>query len=163
MPSAPDFADILHQTQGEVRLYIAACGVPLADVDDIAQEVYLDFYQAQDKRPADVEPIRWLKGMARNHCLRWFAKRSRARNFMTELDQALESVTTTLEDAGGSDELLLALRACVQKLPAPSRSLLERYYGDEAIEDRGTSGVRMAVLRLREALRTCVRKQLGTA
>ncbi|MBA3684381.1 MAG: hypothetical protein H0W72_03985 [Planctomycetes bacterium] len=151
----PDFTTILNETQAAIRLAIAARGIPLSEVDDIAQEVYLDFFKAQDQRPADVEPIRWLKGIARNHCLRWFHKRSRPGTFLAQLDEAIDPASTRLEDDGTSEDLLLALRSCMAELPSRTRALLEQYYGEGSC-DRASSGVRMAVLRLREALRQCV-------
>jgi RNA polymerase sigma factor (sigma-70 family) len=151
-----DFTAILHETQAAIRLHIAARGIPLSEVDDIAQEVYLDFYKAQDQRPPEVEPIRWLKGIARNHCLRWFRAHARPGTFLAQLDEALEPVASGLEDDGSGDPLLIALRRCLGKLPERSRRLLEDYYGDDEGVDRASSGVRMAVLRLREALRQCV-------
>ncbi len=160
MTATPDFTTILQETQAAIRLYIGARGIPLSEVDDIAQEVYIDFYKAQDQRPADVEPIRWLKGIARNHCLLWFRRRSRPGAFLAQLDQALGAVTTPLEDDGPGDELLLALRSCLAKLPERSRGLFEQYYGDDDLVDRASSSVRMTVLRLRDALRQCILTRL---
>jgi RNA polymerase sigma-70 factor, ECF subfamily len=153
----PDFTDILDQTQAAIRLYISGRGVPLSEVDDIAQDVYIDFFDHQDARPADVEPIRWLKGMAKNHCLRYFSKRARHGTFLQQLSEVLERQTSPLEDLSSEDELLNALKQCLAKLPEKHRDLLKTYYGDadEGV-DRAASGVRMSVLRLREALRTCM-------
>ncbi len=155
-----DFSTILQETQAAIRLYIAARGVPLTEVDDVAQDVYMEFLKAQDRRPAEVEPIRWLKGMARNHCLRWFEDHGRPGRFLAELDEARIQIVSPLErDDGG--ELLDALRACLSRLPEQSRGLLARYYGDDEGVDRESSGVRMTVLRLRDVLRTCIRSKAG--
>ncbi|MBA2482680.1 MAG: sigma-70 family RNA polymerase sigma factor [Planctomycetes bacterium] len=152
-----DFTDILSDTQTAIRLYIAGRGVPLSEVDDIAQDVFIDYYNHQEDRPADVEPIRWLKGMAKNHCLRYFGKRARQGTFLQELSEILDRQDSPLEDAGTDGELLNALKQCMAKLPDQQRELLQIYYGDDDRSvDRTASSVRMSVLRLRDALRTCI-------
>ena len=60
----PEFDRILKVTHGEVRAYLASLGVPLDCVDDLAQEVYLAWFHAPEQRPAEVVPVRWLKGIA---------------------------------------------------------------------------------------------------
>ncbi|MBA3684257.1 MAG: sigma-70 family RNA polymerase sigma factor [Planctomycetes bacterium] len=156
-----DFTAIFDQTQEAVRLYIAARGIPLTEVDDIAQDVYVEFYKAQDRRPPEVEPIRWLKGMARNHCLRWYHKNAQPGAFLERLDEAAATVSAPLCDEHAGDDLLLALQSCLSRLPEQGRGLLERYYGDDQAFDRTTSGVRMAVMRMREALRLCILARVG--
>src|SRR5437868_3553402 len=73
------FSRILEDTQAHVRAYIAGMGVASSDTDDIAQDVYLELYRNLDGIPADVEPIRWLKGVARNICLNDFHENLLAR------------------------------------------------------------------------------------
>ncbi len=157
MTVSDPFSIILDETQEAVRLYIAARGVPLAEVDDVAQDVYMEFYKAQERRPPEVEPIRWLKGMARFHCLRWFQRHGQTGKFLAEIDEASVLVSSPMEEDDAADEVLHALRACVAKLPERSRGLLAQYYGDDEAFDRASSGVRMAVLRLRDVLRQCLR------
>ena len=64
-----DFDTILNETQHHIRAYIAGMGVPRHDVDDIAQDVYVELYRFFDRIPEGVHPKQWLKGIARNLCL----------------------------------------------------------------------------------------------
>ena len=73
------FEQILRDTQHMVRAYIAGLGASSDEVDDIAQDVYVAFYNGMHKMPADTTPIRWLKGIARNLCMSHFRKTKRER------------------------------------------------------------------------------------
>ena len=64
-----DFDAVLAETHARIRAYIAGMGIARHEVDDVAQEVYLEFYKSLEKMPEDLAPERWLKGIARNLCL----------------------------------------------------------------------------------------------
>ena len=79
-----DFDVVLRETQSHVRAYIAGMGVPRHDVDDIAQDVYVELYRFSDRIPPDVPPKQWLKGIARNLCLNYFRRTSRRQRLHRE-------------------------------------------------------------------------------
>jgi hypothetical protein len=64
--SDESFEAIVRDTQPHIRAYIAGMGVPRHDVDDIAQDVYVELYRFFDRIPPEVTPKQWLKGIARN-------------------------------------------------------------------------------------------------
>lgn len=159
------FLAIVQRTEGELRGYIAAWGIQLCDVDDLAQTVYLDYFRAQDRRPAEVEVVVWLKGIARNHCRHHLRGKGRHAARLAEIGEALDAAASgALADrAGAGLDLAESLQICLQRVPAVQRSLFQRFYVDGidaatlAGETRQTpSGVRMAMLRLRSALRRCI-------
>jgi RNA polymerase sigma-70 factor (ECF subfamily) len=169
--SGDDFERILRDTQGLIRAHIAGMGVRSDEVDDVAQEVYLDFAQHPERRPPEVEVLRWLRGMARNCCHEYFRRRARQAKHLVAISDTLSA-----EDPaqGGDDELaeakLSALRQCMERLNQPHRDLLNRYYQDgqsaEALataQGRSVGAVHMVLSRLRETLRRCLLGQLGTA
>src|SRR4051812_18719067 len=125
-----DIDQLLVRTQSEVRSYIAALGVPLCDVDDLAQDVYLAFATAADGPPAGVEAVRWLKGIARNTANAFFRKRERRGEALARLAQVLDSARPGDEAAFGQ-EPLGALRRCLGRLDGEHRDLVRRYYGDD--------------------------------
>lgn len=165
MSSAGDFERILKETQSVIRAYIAGMGVPLDTVDDLAQEVYLEFYKGRDRRPADVEPVRWLKGIAKNLSLNYF-RRSRR-----DAEQRLEAVAVLLEQLPGPLEAVEdpeQLDGCLDKLPGRSRQMIALRYVDglesSAIgEQLGLSAeaVRITLLRIRGVLRECLERNLA--
>src|SRR5579859_6100417 len=100
------FEAILRETQSVIRAYIAGMGVPLDSIDDLAQEVYLEFYKGAERRPEDVEPIRWLKGIAKNLCLNYFRKSKRkAEQHLEAVAVLLERLACPLEEVRGADIL----------------------------------------------------------
>jgi len=165
MSSAGDFERILKETQSVIRAYIAGMGVPLDTVDDLAQEVYLEFYKGRDRRPADVEPVRWLKGIAKNLSLNHFRKSRR------DAEQRLEAVAVLLEQLPGPLESIEdpeQLDGCLDKLPGRSRQMIALRYVDglesSAIgEQLGLSAeaVRITLLRIRGVLRECLERNLA--
>jgi RNA polymerase sigma-70 factor (ECF subfamily) len=165
------FEQILHETQDVVRAYVAGLGVAPGEVDDIAQEVYLAYHRGKESVPADVEPIRWLKGIAKRQCMNHFRRmrRDRARRMETIAELLSQA------DEPGEDETFLAtafgaLGKCMEALSDKSRQLLRMKYQENldapaiAAASRMNSGaVRMTLLRIRETLRNCVAQNMGEA
>src|SRR5579864_6389643 len=121
------FETILRETQSVIRAYIAGMGVPLDSIDDLAQEVYLEFYKGSERRPADVLPVRWLKGIAKNLCLNYFRKSKRkAEQHLEAVAVLLERLECPLEEVPGAETLDL----CLEKLPPRSRELVALRYGE---------------------------------
>ncbi len=171
--SGDDFERILRDTQGLIRAHIAGMGVRSDEVDDVAQEVYLDFAQHPERRPPEVEVLRWLRGMARNCCHEYFRRRARAAKHLVAISDTL-SADDLAQGAEGDNELaeakIAALRQCMERLNQPHRDLLNRYYQDgQSAEDlataqgRSVGAVHMVLSRLRETLRRCLLGQLGAA
>ncbi len=165
MGDAAGFEAILRETQSVIRAYIAGMGVPLDTIDDVAQEVYLEFYKGRDRRPADVEPIRWLKGIAKNLALNYFRKSKR------KAEQHLEAVAVLLERLDCPTETLReegTLDGCLDKLPPRSREMIALRY-EENLESAeigkrlklSPEAVRITLLRIRTALRECLGRRLA--
>lgn len=165
MGDSADFESILRETQSVIRAYIAGMGVPLDGIDDIAQEVYLEFYKGRDRRPADVEPVRWLKGIAKNLCLNFFRKSKRkAEQHLEAVAVLLERLDCPLEEVREADRL----DGCLEKLPPRSRELIALRYEENlesaAIGKRlklSPEAVRITLLRIRTVLRECLGRRLA--
>jgi len=165
MGDSADFETVLRETQSVIRAYIAGMGIPLDTTDDLAQEVYLEFYKSGGRRPGDVEPIRWLKGIARNLCLNYFRRSKR------KAEQQLEAVAVLLErlscplDDVRDPELL---DGCLEKLPGRSRQLIALRY-EEGMESAAIGkrlglspeAVRITLLRIRGVLRDCLGRRFA--
>src|SRR5436853_1750434 len=79
-----DFDLIVRETQAHIRAYIAGLGVPRHDVDDVAQDVFVELYRFFDKIPENIPPKQWLKGIARNLCMNYFRRTSRRQRLQRE-------------------------------------------------------------------------------
>ena len=104
-----EFDRILIATQRPLRAYIAGMGVPPAEVDDIAQEAYLAWYREPDRRPAHVDELGWLKGIARNRSRDWFRRQGRSARFLERLVERLAPLAE--DESRAVDEPLLAALA----------------------------------------------------
>jgi RNA polymerase sigma-70 factor (ECF subfamily) len=164
-----DFSTVLWRTQSRIRAFIAGMGAAAHEVDDLAQDVYLELYRNFDKLPEDVAPERWLKGIARNVCLNHFRRSARRgrlhREALGELLSRAESQTERLLD---SHPVSTALEDCVARLSPEQRRLVEMRYQQDLtssiIAERLSStaeAVRMTLFRIRAALKNCVSQTLA--
>jgi RNA polymerase sigma-70 factor (ECF subfamily) len=165
MDEARDFEAVLRETQSALRAYIAGMGVPLDVVDDLAQDVYLEYYRGRGRRPADVEPIRWLKGIAKNLCMNYFRRSKRSAAQQHEAMAALlERMSSTLESVHEP----APLDGCLDRLPDRSREMIDARYRDGKSSDAiGRSlgmtpeAVRIGLLRIRASLRDCLERRVA--
>jgi RNA polymerase sigma-70 factor (ECF subfamily) len=163
------FSRILEDTQAHVRAYIAGMGVPSSDTDDIAQDVYLELYRNLDGMPADVEPIRWLKGIARNICLNHFRRESRTKT-SPDFDKLIELLDATPSSFDDVDELrhgMSVLSKCLEQLSEKNREMLMMRYRDDQNSERiadffstTAEAVRITLFRVRSKLKTCMSRKV---
>jgi len=181
-PYLPSFEEIVRQYQREVRLYVARFLGRHAAVDDVAQEVFVQVYRSLDQF-AGRSPLKaWIFGIARNCVGTWFRQQNRQIRFRSlDLDLDLAQFhwqkshaaqTIDTESVAGVDSdtetQLATLRSCLAKLKPPQRALVQQFYFEQVTAEsiarqhgRGAGAIRMALLRIREALAKCVRQQLA--
>lgn len=164
-----DFATVVRETQSHIRAYIAGLGVPRHDVDDVAQDVYVELYRFSDRIPAHIPPKQWLKGIARNLCMNYFRRTSRRQRLqraaLVEIFlRAEQKETPTLAEG----PIRRALDGCCEKLSPESQRLLALRYEQELpshqIAERLQStaeAVRIALFRIRTTLKACIGKSLA--
>lgn len=163
------FERILRETHSAVRAYIAGLGVPIDDVDDVAQEVYLEFHKGGSRIPEGVDPARWLKGIARNLCMDRFRRaRRREERRLEALAAILDRVQTPWSRESQCGGVPDALDACLEGLPPHSRdAVMLRYAHSLSSADIGRrlgmreEAVRVLLFRVRAALRECMRGRLA--
>ena len=169
-PAEPfDFDAIVRDTQAHIRAYIAGLGVPRHDVDDIAQDVYVELYRFANRLPANIPPKQWLKGIARNLCMNYFRRTSRRQRLQREALVEIFLRAERKESPSLSEgPVRLALDGCCEKLSAESQRLLALRYELELpshqIAERLQStaeAVRIALFRIRTALKACIGKSLA--
>src|ERR1700745_3883906 len=84
-PAEPfHFDTIVTETQAHIRAYIAGLGVPKHDVDDVAQDVFVELYRFSDRIPPNIPVKQWLKGIARNLCMTYSRRTSRRQRLQRE-------------------------------------------------------------------------------
>ena len=164
-----DFESILRNTHARIRAYIAGMGIAAHEVDDVAQDVYLEFYRNIHKVPQDVAPQRWLTGIARNLCLNHIRRSARRGRLQREaLAELLATIETETHRRATEGSLQMALEECCRQLPEDSRRLLDLKYQQDLTSEaiaqtlsKTSQAVRVALFRIRATLKTCVTRHLA--
>jgi RNA polymerase sigma-70 factor (ECF subfamily) len=137
-------------------------------VEDIVQQVFLEFMakETQWDLESDVRPL--LATMARHVALRHWRERTREKpetiqklaKHIRQLAEEREHPTTYVDEIG-------ALRDCLLRLPDKSRELVQRYYFDERSTREIGADLAMnpdticrALSRVRDSLRECIARAL---
>jgi RNA polymerase sigma-70 factor (ECF subfamily) len=158
------FEKMVLETQLQLRAFIRGCGVPLDDVDDVCQEVYLTFFRNREKLPDGVQPVRWLKGVARNLCMRYFRNTKRREDrTRAAIAEILARTECPWEEAQTGGSVLQALNSCITKMSEKARKMMMlRYKDNRSCREIGTAvrlkdeSVRKAMHRTRAFLRKCI-------
>lgn len=146
-----------------LRRYLRFLGCERAAVDDLAQEALL---AAVRHDRGELPPWPWLLTTARNALYMHLRKVGRRREEV-DVDRLHRLwIEQAGDDAGEAQRV--ALRACLEELPARSRQVVSMRYGEElgraAIAAKvglGEEGVKSLLARVRKALGGCVQRRLG--
>ena len=156
----PWFEQVVRETHYRLRLTIAGMGVPIADVDDVAQEVYLDLSRGRERIPPGVDIAQWLHGMARNCSYEYFRRHSRQHRRLVAMAELLD---WSHSEEPPSVPSVDALNQCLERLRPEQRELLEAHYrhGRSIAElaqehQRMATAMHMVFARLREILKRCI-------
>ncbi len=167
-PQDLNFDSIVRDTQAHIRAYIAGLGVPRHDVDDVAQDVYVELYRFWERIPPDIPLKQWLKGIARNLCMNYFRRNSRRQRLQREaLLEIFLQAERKESPALSEGPVRRALDGCCEKLSPESQRLLKLRYEQELPSHRiaeriqsTAEAVRIALFRIRTALKACIAKSL---
>ena len=157
------FRQLVESSQRMLRAYCAAFGLRGADLDDIGQEIYLDYWRDPDARPGHVPELAWLKGMARHRCLNLLRRRGASQVLLEGMAEAL--APTELDEADISP-CQLAVQHCLDELPDQRRDLLTAFYAGSTVSSLvghfagSQATLRKLLHRLRELMRDCVQRRL---
>jgi RNA polymerase sigma-70 factor (ECF subfamily) len=162
---------LVESYQARLRSYAYSRTGSTDAADDIVQEVFLVVFRQLDRYDASRPAWPWLMGIARIALQEYW--RARARDTHAERLQTLAALQQLERDEHAPAEpdwqaRLEQLRLCQEKLPQKSKELVGLIYGQrlscEEVAARWSTGagaVRVAIHRIRKALRTCVESQLA--
>jgi RNA polymerase sigma-70 factor (ECF subfamily) len=161
------FSGLVRTHYPAIRVYLGAQVHDHGALDDLAQDVFLRAFRGLAALRQPVAFRAWLIGIARNRALEHL--RERVRLDRNRFDQSLHEAQIAFLEGEDEDARrvvdLQALRQCMGRLPPGSARLVEEHYfkgrtiASLAREERRSAGsVRMALLRLREGLRECIRR-----
>jgi len=158
------FATIVSLHQRAVYGFLRARLIQPDDAEDLAQEVFLRFYQARARFDSSNLIRPWLMGIARNllreHSRRWKHQRKKEVAW-TELCLELDDVTQHREDV--EDDTLLHLPGCLESLGPSARQAIDLRYRNNlriaAIGEklrRSEGAIKLLMFRARQALKHCL-------
>lgn len=161
------FVQSLTDSQNRLFGYIFSL---LGDRDraaDVLQECNLVLWRKAGEFREGADFIPWAFAIARFQVMAHLRDRKRDRLELMDPELAELIVDEVEEQAGQFEEMQVALQTCVAKLPDHSRGLLERrYFSKLSIQSlaeetqRGVSAVKVALLRIRRGLRTCIESEM---
>jgi RNA polymerase sigma-70 factor, ECF subfamily len=157
--------------QGDVRAFVRSILWDRSRCDDVFQEVALVLWRQFERYdPARSSFGAWARGVAANVVLKHLERDRRAPVPLSiEAIQAMQDAFDHVEGAtdSGAEE---ALRACLQRLPQRSQTLVQLRYRhalklDEiAAQVKSTpDAVHKALARVRAALQDCIQRRLRVA
>ena len=132
--------------------------------EDMLQQVFMEFMAKAGRWDFDADPKPLLAAMTRLVARRHWRERTRDMpDVMRQLADHVRQLAEERDAPPRYEEEVTALRGCLDKLPAKSRSLIEMYYFADVptAEIAGRTGARAdtvcrAICRLREKLRACI-------
>jgi RNA polymerase sigma-70 factor (ECF subfamily) len=161
------FSELIARHQSALYGYIFAVVRSWEDADDLFQTVCLALWRKFEQFKPDSSFFAWARQMAKLEVSNFMRRRPSSNCFSEELLEALAE-TPTSPQADGSEQYLLALQQCRQKLPATDESLLQLHYvenlGSQQIArrlDRSQSSVCHSLKRVHAWLSECIHRELA--
>jgi len=148
--------------------YLRARVLDHADAEDLAQEVFMRFYNGLHRydREAYADPRPWLRGIARN-VLREHIRRIKKRREVGWTELCLELDQLIGSDAD-DDERMALLPLCLSKLGDSAAYAIQHHYmGGMKLKDiarrmgRTLGAVKVLMVRSRQALKRCIDAQIA--
>lgn len=169
------FERLVRRHQQRIRSLVATYVPQCDEADDLAQEVFLAAYRRLATFRGEAPFGAWLSGMARMQVLRHLRATGR-RNHQAHSSSVLgllddleaEKLNNAPDAMAVRERELSALRECVESLPTDRAHLVRRYYfGGGRLSDiasdlgRNESATKVALFRIRQALRLCIERRLA--
>ncbi|MGL4400961.1 MAG: RNA polymerase sigma factor [Luteolibacter sp.] len=138
-------------------------------MEDIAQQVFLEFMAKESKWDFSTDARPLLATMTRHIALRLWRERTRQQpETVQKLADHIRLLAEERESPPRYEEEMGILRSCLQKLPAKSRELVGLYYYDKIgtaevakqVDMKATTVCR-ALSRVREKLRECIQQSMN--
>lgn len=168
------FAALVARHQRRVRMYIGSAVARPDVVDDLAQDVFISAFASLSEFKPDAPLSPWLLGIARHKLLMYLRSEGRRQRREGALLDAvftpwwLQQMEEDEPRLARADDELAALERCLAELPPTSAAMVighhleGRRVGEVASElGKSETSVRMALLRVRRALRDCVQRRLA--
>lgn len=168
-PAHTEFVQALTASQSRLYGYVFSLVGDHHKAADVLQETNLVLWRKVDEFRVGSDFLPWAFAIARFQVLAHFRDAGRERTVLgPELIELMSDEVET--SAGQIEDMRVALRGCLSKLPPASHNLVQlRYFAGRSIKqladelNKSSSATKVALLRVRAALRDCVQRELGGA
>ena len=162
------FAELLASEQNRLRRVIRSIVFCSAATADILQRVNLIAWEKQNEFEQETHFSHWINAIVRYEILAYRRDRVRKKEVMLS-EETAELLFLSNDDVEDDREgEVEALKGCIKTLREEDRALLrERYSSTATLKQyaektgRSEAGLRVALHRLRQALRKCVKSRLS--
>src|SRR4051794_488193 len=156
------FLSLFLRSEREIFRYVAALVPNVSDAEDIVQQTALALWEKFDAYDPAQPFTPWACRFALNKARQWIERRQRWQSLL-EHGVAEELAQRRQELQPEFERQLKHLEACLEKLPAPQRSLIKSYYYERTNIDalaeqsgRSVAATYKMLQRVRQALQHCV-------
>jgi RNA polymerase sigma-70 factor (ECF subfamily) len=158
--------------QPGVAIFISSIIPDIHDAQDVLQDVAAAIFSYDFEKQGHPESFRaWAIGIARHKAIDFYRRKTaRGRALLFDTATIDQLVRANEEIADEIEGRRAALHQCMEQIPPKARQLLELRYktglglGEIAARSNaGESAVKMALHRLRNALRECIERRLAQA
>ncbi|HAE38714.1 MAG TPA: hypothetical protein DCG57_08760 [Candidatus Riflebacteria bacterium] len=151
-----EFSQLLEETYRALGFFLRYLGLPEAEVDDMAQEVYLKAYNAFDRYESGRSFKSWLFSIAKNAFIDWTRRQKVQRRFLEA--NFSKDFCDTFED---SSNTRTQVKVMLDKLSAEEQILIElRFFQDLPFNDVAeltgltVGAVKMRMMRILDKIKT---------
>lgn len=157
------FAELVRRHHRIVRVFLGRYLRDESEVDEIAQQAFIEAYRSIDRYRAQASFRSWLIAIAKRQAAMFVRGESRRRKReSTAGELALLNWNEKGEESHDRDQLD-HLSQCLKQLPSGSHSLVTRFYFErqsiQGIADglkRKPGAIRMQLMRIRKSLAECI-------
>lgn len=158
--------DLLRGLHSHLMAVLHLLGVPIADIDDLAQEVTLQLYRSLGRYDAAQPFLPWMRSIARHRVANYWRGRSRRERRLAAFRARAVALLESAPGTGIPDGE--RLRTCIDALQERQHAIVQQHYFEgrtsaTVAADLGMSAaaVRKALVTIRAALRRCVEADRG--
>ena len=164
-----EFVAQLTKSQGRIRAFIVTLMPGSPDVGDVLQETNLVLWKSRERFKLGTNFYAWAFKVARLEVLHYRARMKRAKRNDGILlsEELMDLIVDEIPKSDDYEVYLNALENCKSKLSEEQHELLKiRYHSSRSLEQfaqqtgRKASVLRVALLRIRTALRQCIEQSL---
>ncbi|MGA0901239.1 MAG: sigma-70 family RNA polymerase sigma factor [Luteolibacter sp.] len=161
------YVKLMTEHQANLRAFIVSLMPGSPDVADALQETNATLWQKRGKYKEGTNFLAWAFQIARYEVYRQRDRTKRNDRLVFSL-KVVQALAQEGESVAIEDELYVALDDCLAKLSEKQRELIwARYTPGKSLEKlaecsgRSAGSLRIALLRVREALKTCVDRTIS--